>query len=264
MAFKHLEDSLVEGSSENLGKWLDFHSKLHEPTRTVFGYALDIAAYLSSVNLSNEYAIFGGYAVLSHIMQEHGDDVAVGWRGSSDVDMGGSARVLQAIKSGYQIKSCLQSPNIPDKATVKLTEEGEEECRIDFYCGDFNARYGQSVNNTHFGVKMNVINPLYIISGKILTPVDESQHIEDILAMLNVLERREVTPKDIVGGLGHAYLSGFSDRLGIGKDQMKTRRFGFTPSPKFLNGLLREAHKRRNIPHPSSDGGNLDSSAFIS
>src|SRR3990172_9945857 len=116
MTFRHLEDNLRD---ENIMHYLEFFDELQEPTKTVLGYALDIASYLSSQSLSNKYVLFGGYAVLSNLMTTFGDSVAKVWRGSTDIDMAGNRNVLNSLRSGYHIFNNLQNSNVPDKRTLK-------------------------------------------------------------------------------------------------------------------------------------------------
>jgi len=162
MTFDRLEDNIPR---ENIGKYLDVSGRLHSPTKEVLLYTLDLAAYFNTLGLTNDYALFGGYAVLSHLMKEQGEDVSVVWRGSGDIDIAGSISILNAVKSGYDIHSCLYSHNLQDKFTIKLVTKNSEddECRIDFYNGDIGKRFGDIEINNHFGIPLRVVNPLSII-----------------------------------------------------------------------------------------------------
>lgn len=244
MTFRHLEDTLTE---DDIPLYLEFGSNLQEPTRTVFGYTLDIASHLYTRNLSNAYTVFGGYAVLSHLMNIFGQDMAKIWRGSSDIDMGGNQAVLGSMKEGYHMLSDSPSPNIPHKRTLKLDINGENECKIDFYLGDATRKYGQSQTNLHFGVPLRVVRPEYIIKGKLKTPIDQFHHYGDILGMLAVLEKSGHSPEKIWRVLDHAEIDELQTRITFSERQFSRDRFGFFPSEDFSKRLKKELHKRRSV-----------------
>ncbi|MEK6928366.1 MAG: hypothetical protein AABW65_00210 [Nanoarchaeota archaeon] len=245
MVFKHLEDSIPEGRVET---YLQVFSNLHEPTKTVLAYSLDLAAHFNNLGLNREYVLFGGYAVLSHLMKDKGENIASVWRGSNDIDMAGNMKVLNAIRSGYNIKSCLESPNLEDKATIKLAADENEECKIDFYKGNFAEKFGDIETNIHFGIPVNVISPLSLIKGKLITPKGELQHTGDIIGMLYVLEKRGYTSKQITDYLSRTGESkNLHDRLKIGREEFKSDRLGIFPTELFLRELDKRLHKSRPI-----------------
>ena len=235
MTFRHLEDNLVE--EENIMEYLEFFENLQEPTKTVLGYALDIAGYLNSQGLGKEYEIFGGYAVLSHLMERYGSGIAKIWRGSNDLDMAGTMRVLNVLKSGYEFHSDRPSPNIKDKRTLKLIIDKEKECKIDFSTGDYIHKYGPCKANSHLGIPFEVICPIDIIRGKIKAPITEEKHLGDILAMISVLEKERHTPEKISQFFTGNDRKDFYERLVEGTKKFDQDRFGFFPSPVFLNDL---------------------------
>lgn len=244
MSFKHLEDTL---SDENVLPYLGFHEEIQEPTRTVFGYALDIGSHLDSQNLSDRYVIVGGYAVLSNLMDAFGDDVAKIWRGSTDVDMAGDKQVLNSIRNGYSISNDRKSPNIENKRTIKLDTGGEKECKIDFYLGDSESKYGLSRMNEHFGVPLNVLRPEYIIGGKLKTPEEEIKHYGDILAMISVLEKKGENIQDYLSIFSHEDIDEFRKRICVAQKEFSKGRFGFFPSLNYMKALKKELHHRRSV-----------------
>ncbi len=145
MKFKNLENNL---SVKYIEPYLELFANLKSPTRDVLGLALDMACVLRGT----EYLIFGGYAVLSHLMQEHGEAIARTWRGSIDIDMAGSLGAFLALSESYQIESDRNSPNLKNKRTLKLA--GEEHFKIDFYDGDMEKKFGKSETNKHFGIEI--------------------------------------------------------------------------------------------------------------
>ncbi|MBU2503781.1 MAG: hypothetical protein KJ879_01890 [Nanoarchaeota archaeon] len=244
MSFNHLEDNL-EG--KNVLSYLKFLDEVQEPTRTVFGYTLDLASYLDSFGLRDEYALFGGYGVLSHLMNTFGVDVARAWRGSSDIDMSGDKSVLATLKMGYSMPSDRPSPNLKDKRTLKLSAQGEEECKIDFYEGNSTKRYGPAQINNHFGVQLRVVSPEYLVRGKLKTPVDEMQHYEDILGLLAVIEKEGHNPDRVYSILNHEQAENLHTRILRGEKELGRDRFGFFPTRDFSQALRKQLHKRRLV-----------------
>lgn len=241
--FKHLEDGL---STENdMQRYLEVHGKLQEPTRTVLPYVLDIVALLEKNGLNDQYALFGGYAVLSHLMRYFGESTAISWRGSTDIDMAGTQDVLRAIHRGLEVHSDLASPNIPNKRTVKLADTGEEECRVDFYGGDFTKRFGAPVRNVHFGIGVQVVEPRSLIRSKLFTPLDELQHSGDILGLLSVLEREGYAPEQIASFYTSSEVCPLIDRISSGLGSSFGDRMALLPSTKYLSSLRKKLHKRR-------------------
>ena len=245
MAFRHLEDSVQE-SQENTDAYLSLFGDLKEPTRTVLAYTLDLATYLKSVGLQEDYMVFGGYAVLSHLMKTHGEGFAKLWRGSSDIDMAGTLNVLHAVKRGYSASSDFPSPNVTDKRTIKLTEDKEKECKIDFYLGDRQAldeRFDKPEVNVHLGIPLNVVSPLRLIKGKLQTPAEQPEHAIDVMSMLGVLQGRGHTPQEIIQYFDVADRPGFLARVIHGRDIISSHRIGASPTGDFegeLIGLLKK------------------------
>ena len=244
MTFRYLEDSL--GDSE-IGSYLDFQATMQEPTKTVLSYTLDLAGYLNTHGLSTNYGVFGGYAVLSHLMDSFGEPIAQVWRGSSDIDMGGDIKVLSSIRAGYHVTNDNSSPNIPDKRTLKLDTNGEGECKIDFYLGDVHRKYGPKQINKHFGIPLRVVKPEYIIKGKLMTPLEEHQHCGDILGMLAVLERQGCSLDYLPGILSHEEADALRTRIVIGEREFSRDRLGFFPSEGFSTELKKKLRHMRTV-----------------
>lgn len=245
MTFRHLEDHLRE---EDVSPYLELFEGLQEPTKTVFGYALDIASHLDFHKLSDHYTLFGGYAVLSNLMDAFGDSVAKVWRGSTDVDMAGNHDVLNSIRSGYHISNDSPSPNIPNKRTLKLGLDGEKKCKIDFYLGeDHHGRYGTSKVNRHFGTPVVVVKPEFIVREKLKIPEGELHHYGDILAMLSVLEKQGYSPKQVMEILNHKQRAELRRRIHDAETVFEKDRFGFFPGKEFSEELKRDLNRRSSI-----------------
>jgi hypothetical protein len=233
MTFQYLESGLVKGKESDLRDYLEVSLGLEEPTRTVLGYTLDIASYLQTLGLQDEYSLFGGYAILSNLMEQFGERVCLEWRGSNDIDMAGTQRVLNAFKEGYDFKSDRPSPNISHKRTLKLTEDNESECKIDYYLLSPQETSYIPEMHSHFGIPVYSANPLSLINGKLNTPNSEFVHSLDIINMLAVLEKRGESPEVIA-----RYFIGKRKEKLLGKIKGdKIPRFGYVPSPKFKKEL---------------------------
>lgn len=241
MTFNHLENRI---SKEYIPPYLELFDHLQEPTKTVLRYTLDIASYLNSLNLKDEYEVFGGYAVLSHLMNEYSPQISKVWRGSEDIDMAGTEKVRSAIKSGYDIHSDRPSPNIRNKRTLKLCMNSEIECKIDFSTGNYEKKYGCSEENYHFGVPLKVIGPKDIIKGKLYAPIEEEKHLGDILGMLSVLEKRGCPPQEISSIFIGEGRKSFYKRLEHSLNIFERDRFGFFPSKGFLDELKEDLSKK--------------------
>lgn len=247
MTFQHLENRLSQGSEANVTDYLELFMGLRDPTKTVLGYTLDLASLLDESGLRDSYVLFGGYAVLSHLMSSFGDSVAKVWRGSTDIDMGGTERVLSIIHQGYGVKSDLASPNVKDKRTLKLTEGEEAECKIDFYTGSLAERFPNPEVNYHLGVPLRVASPLSVIAGKLEAPSQELNHSGDILSMLAVLEKREIDPQKIVGYFTPEQRGALHARIKQGIQKFSGDRMGYYPDRAYVSEVQERLHKLRRI-----------------
>ena len=247
MTFRNFEARLHGLPEGNLAKYLDVFSGLKEPTRTVLGYTMDIATILDNSQLNRDYVVFGGYAVLSHLMSELGEEAAKLWRGSSDIDMAGTQKVRALMRNFYKVKSDMPSPNLADKRTLLLIENGENECKVDFYEGDIKEKFPDPEINTHFGVPLRVASPLNLIKGKLYTPQEQQLHAIDILKMLSVLERRGCQPADIVRYFLPDEKPELAKRVNAARIIADAQRLDFTPSGDFTETLETLLRKSRPI-----------------
>ena len=241
MKLTHLEDNIP---ASYVNEYINLFGHLQEPTRTALGYTLDLASYLSNMGLARNYLIFGGYAVLSHLMNTFGTGFAKTWRGSEDIDMIGDQRVLQAIKSGYEVYSDRASPNLKDKRTVKLSGEAGVDCKIDFSFGNIEDRFEKSEVHNHLGIDLNVPSSLRLIRGKLLTPKKELKHYGDILGMLSVLEVRGCSPDQVVDYFNAEECGEVCDRLRIAQERFSNDRLGIFPSGDFSTSLSDKLKKK--------------------
>lgn len=242
MVFNNLENAL---SDENISSYLELFEDVQEPTRDILSYALDIASYFNSIGLKKEYGFFGGYAVLSHLMKEYGIDVAKIWRGSDDLDMIGTQKVLNALRGGYTVVSDLASPNIECKRTLKLVKGESPKCKIDFSFLNSCRKYGEIEENTHLGIPFRVLHPRDIVKGKIFPPLGEQQHLGDLLGMISVLEKRGYSPRKISGFFIGEERNEFYERLKYAQKFFSNDRLGFFPSKDFSSKLMAGLSKKK-------------------
>jgi len=128
MAFDNLEKRLPESQYDI---YLDITRRLKEPFNSTLRYMLDMASVFEEVKLKDQYALFGGYAVLTHIVDQFGDKIIPTWRGSQDIDLIGTNKIITTLKSFYNVESDNASPNIKGKRTLKI-DENNRECKVDF------------------------------------------------------------------------------------------------------------------------------------
>jgi hypothetical protein len=246
MVFKRLEEEVTK-NEKDMRAYLEVFSELQEPTKTVLGYVLDVGETMHTSGLGDKYAVFGGYGVLSHLMDVFGASVAKVWRGSSDIDMAGDAGVYHAIRANYGINSDMPSPNLARKRTIKLTEDDERECKVDFYLGNPQEKYGVSRVNTHFGVPLRVISAPDLIKGKLNTPEHEFQHAGDIMAMLAVCEKREMSPEEIVRYFDAKQGRKLTERVKLARKVFERDRLGFFPNGDYIQKVEQLLRRKRAV-----------------
>lgn len=197
MTFANLEDRL---DVTQYASYLDVMGDLREPFKTALGYALDMACVLSTNQLGGEYALFGGYGVLTHIVDRFGERIIPVWRGSNDVDMLGTMKALTALKSFYHFKSDLPSPNVEHKRTLII--QGETgDYKLDFCVASPEDLVAAREDKQIWGVPVSVVRPISLISNKIILAKDEAKQKEDVLQLLGILEYRGMKVPDFIRDL---------------------------------------------------------------
>ena len=248
MTFNHLEETLSRLPDKNIKRYFKVFEDLQEPTKTVLGYTLDIASYLNSINLGDDYTLFGGYSVLSHLMDQFGEEIALFWRGSKDIDMVATPKAYNAILAGYQISCNNISPNLKDKRTIKLIENQEKECKIDLYVGDNIRRFYNPEVHNHFGVSLRTCDPLTLIEGKLFAPYEEEVHSIDIVRMLGVLEKRkDKNITEISRFFTADQKVDLIKRIRLGERLIRRGRFDFVASFNFTKDLRKTLHRGRPV-----------------
>ena len=233
MTFKHLEDKL---EVEQYETYLDIVNRLKEPFNSTLKYMLDMAAVLDQVKLKDEYAIFGGYGVLTHIVDQFGDRIIPTWRGSQDIDMIGDEKVKSTLKGFYNIESDMASPNIRNKRTLKIVEEGRE-CKVDFTLGNVKEGQYEIEEKIILGIPIMVVSPYDLIKSKVLLSDKELIHKIDVLKLLGVLEHRQKSIKDLVAELNEHQRENLYKILENGKGVTENMRMNLGPSNDYARSL---------------------------
>ncbi len=234
MTFHKLEDRITE--TGQIDDYLGVFARLQEPTATVLRYTLDMAVALEETGLQDQYVVHGGYASLAHLMGIFGEKIALAWRGSQDIDMAGTERVLSTLKGYYDVMNDLPSPNLPNKRTVKLktrTSPPEEEVKIDFSMYD---RPSNVATRTFFGITLPVREPFALLQSKLYCPPEDKQTI-DITNLLYVLEHEGMQPQEIVKRLKQEELRRFQQVVYNGPFMAGNQRMTLSPSVSFANNL---------------------------
>lgn len=246
MVFRNRDDLLEklweEGilSESCIDDFAKIREKLNEPTKTVMSYLGDIAALLIEKGLDTNYGVFGGYGVLTQLAGAHGDSIIPLWRGSEDIDMFGTAEILKSIRGGYRISNDRPSPNIPNKHTVKInTADGAEpETRIDFILTPQNSKRYETEEIVLMGIHVQTSTPLELVRSKIDFATKESKQLQDVYAMLSVLEKRSVEPKEIASELQrHKAITLYNILVAENGRKYAGVRLGITASDAYIKDL---------------------------
>ena len=240
MTFKRLEDRLPEEGYED---YIDIVDDLRDPTKTVFRYLLDMVTSIESVDLKREYTVFGGYAVLTHLIAQYGDKIVKLWRGSSDIDVAGSVNVLNLLKSFYNVESDFISPNIVDKRTVKLRIPDEDLCKIDFTLDEDQGSY-QREEKYILGIPINVAGPYALIKHKLIPAQDETNHCIDIIKLLGILEYRKDSIENLTNNLDPNERKILREVIIETRGKASNKRMTAEPSDSYLSQLKSELRKR--------------------
>ena len=239
MVFERLESRLDDA---HVSTYLDIIEDVREPTRTVFNYLLDIITSIESVDLQNEYTIFGGYAVLTHLMDHYGDKIIKMWRGSSDIDIAASISVLNLLHAFYHVNSDKSSPNIQDKRTVKLQLPKEDLCKIDFTLDNEQKRYDREVK-AMLGIPINVGTPYSLIKSKLRIAQAENNHRVDIMNLLRIIEDRQDNTDSIVRYLEPTERKMLKDVINRMGRRLPNERMVMEPSDRYLSQIKSRLEK---------------------
>lgn len=249
MTFPNMDNFLLEQvergdlTDSQLENILDLMDELPEPTKTVLGYLTDIAAMAKTMGFEDEYFLFGGYAVLTHLVSQYGDTVAKLWRGSDDIDMNGSRGLLNSIRSVYKIENDRLSENLADKRTLKITDrEGNEDtCKIDYMMREFDEKDIEEV--VVLGVPVRVLNPLELMKAKLDLYKKEEKQAMDLGSLLGVCEYRKLDPNELAKSLSHEQVAQMHEFIST-LDRHTDPRISTAPSTPYIL-QLRAALERR-------------------
>src|SRR3989344_1132899 len=241
MTFHNLEKRVTELGLEE--EYLELFDKLKLPTKHALAYLLDIGALLEENGLKNSYAVFGGYAVLTQLMRVLGPKIALAWRGSEDIDLYGTERIVGALNGEYKVVSDNASPNIAKKRTIRLlTREANPEPELKV---DFSTRvHDYAINEIDImGVPLSVVSPLSLVKGKTHLAVKDEKHLTDVLNLLWILEHDNVSPETTYFGFNQKQRKELKEVVIKGREMCKPQRIGFTPSMKYLSDI------KKNLDH---------------
>ncbi len=254
MKFKNKDDLLTKRldsgniSEKDLDEILTIEGKLAEPTKTVVNYLRDIASMAELQQIDDNYVIFGGYAVLAHMIRQHGNAIAEFWRGSDDIDMTGDITLLNSIRSQYFVSNDRASPNLKGKRTLKIISRGEPdetgkgECKIDYFQRDFDIEDTEKIDI--LGIPIRVFKPSMLIKSKLSVYKSENKQMIDIYNLLGVCEHRELGAKRLVQKLSQTEaqeLYGFIKNLENGEF---VARLSTGPSEQYTADLRTRLQER--------------------
>jgi hypothetical protein len=243
MVFRNRDRFLVERyddgrvSESRLEDILETADSLREPARTPLGYMGDIVGMAHLEGLDDDYTMFGGYAVLSHLVDEYGEGIVKMWRGSEDLDMVGTTQLADAINSWYDVREDNWSENVANKRTIKmLVPDGSEPLvKIDYVVGTANAEKTESIDV--LGIPTNVFTPQSLLSSKLHMYDKEAKHKDDLYSLIGICERRGLAPDEVTEDFGSPQYSMLNRFLAGYKNE--TGRLSKDPSPGYVADLKR-------------------------
>ncbi len=199
MTFDKLEETISKeytGFKNEVGKIKD------RIVRNTLLYLLDSAQNFSNIGLNDQYALFGGYGVLAHILDYSGESLISQWRGSSDIDLAGTERIINAFYQFYNVTNNRPSPNLSDKNTIKIIKGDNPECKIDFVYlkNDF-----RTEQKKIYGIPITVADITYLIKSKLKIDGNEKdkwKHEQDVMNLIGVLYHSDKSVKSFVEEFG--------------------------------------------------------------
>lgn len=244
MSFKNRDDHLVsrvqngELSEGKLEEILIIVDSTPEPTKTVLSYIGDITSLALLYELNEQQYVFGGYAVLSHLVSRFGDQIIPIWRGSDDIDMKGTIEVLNALRSAYAVKNDRESPNLENKITLKLgSKDDVSVCKIDYVFMNNGDDSEDKVETIYvLGIPLRVATPLSLIQAKLELAEKEETHYLDVLHMVGVLEHRGTEPEAVAQGLNRKQREKLYEQVKRYSDR-KAERIDLGPSGDYIKSL---------------------------
>ena len=163
MGFENLVNRL-----EKEGKFRDFDRDITliekergTPYTNTLKYLLSVTNELEENGVSDDYALIGGYGVLTHLANSFGRKIIPNWRTSHDLDIVTKNFGIKSVIDGsYEIESRGRSHSIPGKYTYLIKDPKiETPCELDLYIPIYdntcNSEYEDSqlvkINNRVFG-----------------------------------------------------------------------------------------------------------------
>lgn len=243
----YLESATTEGllSEADLDKVLALYDKIDQPVRSLLELAGDISVTLLQRDLQKNHCIFGGYAVLAHLVDRFGDQFIPAWRGSDDVDIIGTEDVLHALEDRFKIKASRLNHNV-NKYSLFVPGDKEETYKIDYVARQLPACEEVTV----LGVPLQVMAPLPLIQSKLAPAQTQEKHRVDVIHLVGVLEDRDVSPRNVAKQLHLPQRRELYDVLQLGFDPNSRVSVGPTPAyardlrTELLNQTCRDA-----VPH---------------
>ncbi|MBI1970013.1 hypothetical protein HYS48_04935 [Candidatus Woesearchaeota archaeon] len=206
VALKSLEESLREtGNLENFSRALSHPiQKVRETTALLFA----IAYALEQKKLNRDYVVYGGYSVLLQLARTVGIEAIALWRGSYDIDMVGSEKVVESIKEQYRVISDRVSPNVRGKRTLRVQIDETEPIKIDIrqkeeFLDEPSEVYYQDIETVElFGIPVNVLTLERQLKDKLsITRRNLQRDREDIYTLLGLLYLRGSEPVTLAHAL---------------------------------------------------------------
>ncbi len=221
MGFEDLELRLIEEGSYT--KYFEDLAKVkRKPIRSSAEHA-EMIRYFLSINHAaetngqgnNTYTV-GGYAIMSYLVAEFGEEILNVWRGSHDVDLVATDQTVLSVIMGSFDQRIQRLSHIPDKYSLEVkdkhTELADLICEVDLYrCWNGRLRINQReicddfLNGAEhlriYGINVSVPSITQLIKLKLDVQTYE-RHLRpkdriDIVDLISILINRKVSPLDL-------------------------------------------------------------------
>lgn len=257
-AIQNLELKLIE--NETFDKYESLLSKIKtkdaETYKQTLRYLLSVSEHLNQYS-PNEYLLLGGYAVLSHLIDNKTEGIIPSWRGSHDIDLVVSDINLENyIKGGFNnLIPSRKFYHLPNKKVFEFEEETlEKGVHLDFYYpnkpkGDIEIGHftidGDIWKNIEkkniFGINVNVPSIYDLLRSKLEVTTSENlpreKDIDDIFSLLYLDQNKGNSPEQlysILTNFQRNQLINIIDFKDENKYIHKERRLHLNPTNQYL------------------------------
>jgi len=173
--------------------------RVKDDVRPVLTTLVAIGNKIHECGLQEEYVLYGGYGVLMHLVNALGTEAIPRWRGSSDIDLIGNERIVQALKGYFNVVSDRPSPNVKGKRTLRIkVDEAEKSIKLDM---KFAEKPEEIATVELYGLSIKVPTLLSQFKMKLRLERQLVRDNQDVLNLLGVYYLNKGSSAELVGNL---------------------------------------------------------------